>query len=74
MAAGDKKYGRNKKDAQRYQIEGRLDKNRKARMARHAKRMAANAARRAFYKRHGMSPAAYERYQGVLPRSQREAA
>lgn len=35
MAAGDKKYGRNSKDAQRYTMENRLDRNKRLRVARH---------------------------------------
>jgi hypothetical protein len=36
----NRKYGRNKKDATRYLLEGRLVKNKAKRIARHAKRMA----------------------------------
>lgn len=36
----NRKYGRNKKDASRYLLEGRLAKNKAKRAVRHAKRMA----------------------------------
>lgn len=41
MADGgkNKKYGRNKKDAARYVLEKRMEKNKAKRIARHAKRM-----------------------------------
>lgn len=35
MAAGDRKYGRNKKDAQLYQMQKRLDINKAKRIKRH---------------------------------------
>jgi len=34
----NKKYGRNKKDCTRYQIENRLEKNKRKALARHLKR------------------------------------
>lgn len=39
----NRKYGRNKPDAARYQLEGRLAKNKAKRIARHAKRTAKKA-------------------------------
>ncbi len=46
MASGDKKYGRNKKDASRYQLENRLSRNKRKTAERHVKRMTKKAARR----------------------------
>jgi hypothetical protein len=72
MANGTKKYGRQKKSVAglRYKAEGRLEKNRAKRFARHQRRMAEQASKRLAVPR-GTARAA--RREGLLPKEVREA-
>lgn len=72
MANGTKKYDTKRKSAQnlRYKAEGRLEKNRAKRFARHQRRLAEQACKRMAVPR-GTARAA--RREGLLPKEVREA-
>jgi hypothetical protein len=64
-----RKIGRNKRDCERYTQQGRLAKNKARTLARHLKRVAQAAEKRAFRKAHnGMSKARYAAAMKVAPR------